>query len=153
MRVLEKIKKVFRGALTSGWSPEKLTMSFCMGIYIAFSPFPGAHTLMMLAAKWLFKLNFPILFVTTSFNNPWTMIPFFTLDYVFGYWFLHNFLGWNPGWVISLTKVFGSGTICLWSFLIGGNVLGILAALLCYPFMTIVFRKLASRFSVAATEK
>jgi uncharacterized protein (DUF2062 family) len=143
---IEKIKQVFKNALTSGWTVKKLSLSFCIGMYIAFSPVPGGHTVMMLAAKWLFNLNLPVTFIASSLNNPWTVIPFFSLDYTFGYWFIHNFLGWNPTLIIPLTKIFGSGKICLWSFFIGGNILGIFAAITCYPIMYFVFKKMLSKF-------
>jgi uncharacterized protein (DUF2062 family) len=149
MQFIEKIKSIFKDALTSGWSAHKLTQSFCVGIFIAFFPIPGSHTVMMFLFKWLLNLNFPILFISTSFNNPWTMIPFFTFDYVFGYWFTHNFLGWSPGWTISLHKIFGSGEICIWSFFIGGNILGIFAAFIFYPIVNFMFKKLVSRFQLA----
>jgi uncharacterized protein (DUF2062 family) len=144
---IKKIKQVCKNALTSGWTIKKLTLSFCTGIYIAFSPVPGGHTIMMLTAKWLFNLNLPVTFIASSLNNPWTMIPFFSLDYAFGHWFLHKFIGWNPSLVIPLTKIFGSGKICLWSFFIGGNTLGVLAAITCYPIMYFVFKKMLSKFS------
>ncbi|MCK4650702.1 DUF2062 domain-containing protein [Candidatus Babeliales bacterium] len=143
---LEKIKKKFKSALTSGWTIQKLTLSFCIGIYIAFSPVPGGHTIMMLFAKWLFNLNLPVTFMASSLNNPWTIIPFFSLDYAFGYWFLHKLMGLNPTWVISLAKIFGSGKICLWSFFIGGNILGIFFALICYPIIYIFFKKFLKKF-------
>jgi len=141
----QKLKSLLNKALLSGCTPEQLTLSFCMGIYIAFSPFPGLHTPMMFIATYIFGLHFPTLFIATSINNPWTMIPFYSLDYTFGYWFVHTLLGWNPTWVISLAKLFGSGTICLWSFLIGGNILGIASALICYPIMRIIFKNLKLR--------
>lgn len=144
----QQIKDSFKKALLSGCTPEKLTRSFCFGLYIAFSPFPGLHTFMMFAFKYLFDLHFPTLFIATSVNNPWTMIPFYSFGYAFGYWFVHSFIGWNPSWVISLAKVFGSGTICLWSFLIGGNILGVIAALVCYPIMSIVFKNFAAKISI-----
>lgn len=145
MQVVEKIKSSIKNAFTQGWTVEKLTLSSCIGIYIAFSPFPGGHTIIMLLARWLFNINFPILFITSSINNPWTMVPFFTLDYFFGYWLIHTFLGINPGWSISLAKIFGSGEICVWSFLIGGNILGIIVAFLSYPFVKLFFRKLLTK--------
>jgi len=149
MKIIEKIKKIIIKAFSSGWSAEKLTQSFCIGIFIAFSPFPGAHTIMMLIAKWLFRLNFPILFIATSFNNPWTMIPFYSSDYVFGYWLLHKVFNWDPGWYIPLAKIFGSGKICILSFLIGGNILGIVSSILCYPFIKMLFKKFAIKFKPA----
>ena len=146
MQVIEKIKSSIKNAFTRGWSVEKLTLSSCIGIYIAFSPFPGGHTIMMFLARWLFNINFPILFIATSINNPWTIVPFFTLDYFFGHWLIHTVLGINPGWSISLAKVFGSGEVCVWSFFIGGNILGISVALLSYPFVKLFFSKLVTKF-------
>jgi uncharacterized protein (DUF2062 family) len=149
MLSLGKIKQIFKKALLSGWSAKKLALSASFGTYIAFSPFPGGHTIIMLAAKWMFKLNFPILFFFTSINNPWTMIPFCTFEYAFGYWFLHHLIGWHPSWIIPLEKIFGSGKICIWSFFIGGNILGIFAALVSYPILNVAFKKISFKFNPA----
>ena len=139
-----KFREIFSKAVLSGCSSQRLTRSFCCGLYIAFSPFPGAHTVMMFVSKYFFNLHFPTLFIATSINNPWTMIPFFSFDYAFGYWFTHSFLGWEPSWVISLERVFGAGKICIWSFLIGGNILGIAAAVMCYPLIHTFFDRFAA---------
>ncbi len=131
--LIKKLQTSINDAVRGGISPAKLTASCCIGMYIAFSPFPGLHMVMVLVSSWLFTLNFPVVFMVATINNPWTMIPFFSLDYMVGYWLVHQLLGIDPSWVISLEKIFGSGKICLWSFLVGGNVLGILSALLLYP--------------------
>lgn len=128
-----KIKDIVKKALSSDSSPHTLALSCAIGFFIACFPIPGTHSLLMLACKYLFNLNFPLLFLTTSINNPWTMIPFFTCEYLFGYWLVHSIMEWNPNWHISLEKIFGSGTICLWSFFIGGTIIGIIASLLSYP--------------------
>lgn len=139
----EKLKNIFIKAFVDGCTPSKLTHSLCLGFYIAFSPFPGLHTVMMVVFTYLFDLHFPTLFIATSINNPWTMAPFFTTDYFFGYWLIHSFFELHPTWVVTLPKVFGSGTICLWSFLVGGNTLGLLAAVIMYPVAMVIFKKLA----------
>jgi uncharacterized protein (DUF2062 family) len=144
-KTVPKIKEVLRKALLGGITPKNLALSVSTGVYIAFSPFPGAHTIMMLACRWLFKMHLPTLFIFTSINNPWTMIPFFSADYAFGYWLLHKCIGWDPGWTISLAKVFGSGSICIWSFFIGGNILGIIAGLASYPLVRIFFDRMLTR--------
>ncbi len=140
MGLLEKIKNIFVNAVKSNSSPSKLALSFAVGIFIAFFPFPGGHTVMMFGARWLFGLNFPVLLLATSFNNPWTLVPFYSFDYCFGYWFVHSFLGFSPSWIISLGKIFGSLKICLWSFFIGGIVLGTIFSFLSYPIMILVFK-------------
>jgi uncharacterized protein (DUF2062 family) len=145
MVVLKKAKNIFYEAIKTDHSPKKLALSFSVGLFIAFSPFPGVHTVIMIASKWLLGLNFPILFFATSINNPWTIIPCYVLDYSFGYWLVHSFLGYSPSWIVSLEKIFGSGNICLWSFFIGGNVLGLVFGFLSYPFMVWFFRALSSK--------
>ncbi len=137
----KKISELLNKALRDGSSTSQLAKSAAIGVYIAFSPFPGAHTVMMFIFKFFLRLNFPILFLATSINNPWTMIPFFSLDYAFGYWLVHHVLGWSPGFSIPLHSVFGSGSICVWSFLIGGNILGIVSAFMCYPLFRIMFSR------------
>ena len=144
---LAACKDIFIKALVSGISAERLSQSFCIGLYIAFSPFPGMHSVMMLASMYLWSLHFPTLFLATSINNPWTMIPFFSCDYAFGYWLLHSLFGWTPSWSLSLAKLFGSGKICVWSFLVGGNVLGVVAALISYPITNRIFGHLAKALS------
>ena len=144
-----KIKDILRKALLEGITAKKLALSASIGVYIAFSPFPGMHTFLMLGATWLFKLHFPTLFILSSINNPWTMVPFFSLDYFFGYWFVHSVCHLNPSWTISLTKFFGNGTICLWSFLVGGNILGIIGGLLSYPIMLFIFQRVSKRFNTS----
>ena len=140
---LKALKDVFARAILSGCGSDRLTRSFCIGLYIAFSPFPGVHAVIMIASKYFFNLHFPTLFIATSINNPWTMIPFYSFDYAFGYWLVHSLLGWEPSWVISLERLFGSGQICLWSFFLGGNVIGLIAALVGYPIMKIIFKRFA----------
>ncbi|MFA6263513.1 MAG: DUF2062 domain-containing protein [Candidatus Babeliales bacterium] len=143
----KKISAFFQNALLSGCTPQRLTLSCCLGLYIAFSPFPGVHTIIMLACNYFFNLHFPTLLIATSINNPWTMIPFYLFDYNFGYWFVHSLMGWQPSLVFSLTKIFGSTKICIWSFLIGGNVAGIAVALVSYPLLLWFFTRLASHFN------
>ena len=143
----KKLSALFKDALLSGCTPQRMSRSCCLGVYIAFSPFPGAHTLIMLICNFLFKLHFPTLLIATSLNNPWTIIPFYTFDYTFGYWFVHSLMGWHPSWVLSFAKIFGTGNICIWSFLIGGNILGMAFALASYPLVTQLFTRLASQFA------
>lgn len=73
------------------------------------------------------------------------MVPFYSGGYFFGYWFVHNICHIDPKWTISLAKVFGSGSICLWSFLLGGNILGLLSAFSSYPLFKYIFVRMAQR--------
>ncbi len=138
----KKLRELFNKALREGWTPKQLALSVAVGLYVAFSPFPLFHTVLMIGLKFLLRLNLPILFIATSVNNPWTMVPLYTLDYAFGYWLVHHVLGWTPLLTISLEKIFGSGSVCVWSFLIGGNILGLLAAGISYPIFRVIFGRI-----------
>ena len=73
--------------------PKKLIFSSCVGVYVAFSPFIFFHTVMILLFGWLFALNIPVMFAVSWFiNNPYTMVPVYALDCLFGDW-LFAFLG------------------------------------------------------------
>lgn len=145
-RFYNKVMAICKNAVLGGAdSPSKLALSFATGLYVAFSPFPGFHTVMILACKWFLGFNFPMMLLSTNFNNPWTMIPVYSLDYVFGYWLVHNLLGWNPGFTVSLGKYLGESSICLWSFLIGGNLLGVFAAIISYPLCKGFFERLLAK--------
>lgn len=151
-RFITYCKGSLRRIFLSHNDPEAIARSFCIGLYIAFSPFPGLHGVMMLGAQAVFGLHFPVLFFATSLNNPWTMIPFYSLDYSFGYWLLHSALELKPTWTLSLAKVFGSGTICIWSFLAGGNILGLIGALICYyPLKVLLSKRKSSHLSSTNT--
>lgn len=126
----------FKKIYNASSSPSQLATSFSVGIYVAFSPFPGFHSALLLLLRFFFPLiSFPVMFFACALNNPWTMIPFYALDYGVGYWVVHVLFGYNPSLVFSLDKVGMSGKLCLWSFLIGGNFLGIGVALISYPIM------------------
>lgn len=136
------VKKVFARLLQYERCVHTFTLSCCMGIYIAFSPFVGFHTGMVFLFSWLFALNFSVvLAVSVTINNPWTMVPVYGLSYLFGDWILSffgvNHYAWNPSWVSKgnelLSQYITLSGFSFWAFMIGGNILGIGLALLAYP--------------------
>lgn len=148
------IMEVFKKFIFKERSAHRLAISFCVGNFIAFSPFIAFHTIMVIASGWLFRLNTSLMLaVSYGINNPWTAIPIYTLDYVFGKWLLYSFLkvdmrAYNPAWVTALEQwcstYLGIKDLCFWSFIIGGNVLGIIISVLLYPVIYAIFRKLAA---------
>ena len=134
--MLEKLKGIFVRLFTHNHSPHKFALTCAWGMYIAFSPYPGFHTALIFIINYIFKLHFGLMFAVASLNNPWTMIPFYMLDYKIGTW-LVRYIPYNPGWEISLQKIFGSGKISLWAFFVGGNVLGIAAGIVTYGLMRV----------------
>lgn len=157
--IQKTIKNFLKKLLAQESSAHKLALAFSVGTYIAFSPFPGFHTLLVFLLGWLLQLNIPvILTVSILINNPWTMIPVYAVGHVAGQWicqciFGNDLLFYNPfwmdwfnNWVCSYTHLCG---MSLWAFLIGGNILGIVFALLSYPLMLYIFKRLKQEQSDA----
>jgi uncharacterized protein (DUF2062 family) len=65
-------------------SPHKKALSFAVGIFIAFNPTYGLHTVEVFFVVWLFRLNFPLVFAGAWLNNPWTVLPVSTFCYLVG---------------------------------------------------------------------
>ena len=136
-------------------SPNKLAISFAVGIYIAICPFVGLHTLMIFIFAWVFRLNTAVTFATGYVtNNPFTIIPIFASDYAFGYWLLHNVLHFktqdiNPSWINFISDYLYLKLkiphACFWSFMIGGNILAIAAALISYPIVKPIFVRIVKQ--------
>ena len=139
------LQRLYMKLLTYERCPQRLALSCCVGIYIAFSPFVGFHTVMAFLFSWLFALNCAVMLVVSCcINNPWTMVPIYASDYVVGDWLFYFFgidgAQSNPTWMIAINKFIakymsiGNG-LSLWAFLIGGNLLGCVISGTVYPIL------------------
>ena len=155
---MKKIEQFLHKLISFEKSPRKLALSFCMGNYIAFSPFLFFHTAMIFVFSWLFRLNTAVTFATAYFiNNPLSMTAVYTADYAVGYWLFYDLLGinlrvHNPAWVQYISNVcereIGIALPCFWSFIIGGNILAVITSLVLYPIMVFVFTRMMHRQAI-----
>jgi len=142
-QVTKWIVKKLKPLIKKERSHHKLAFSFAVGSYIAFSPFIGFHTVMTLLLAHVLRLNLMTTFAgSLLINNPWTMVPIYSIGYFFGVWFC----SYLPGTDIFVThewlvKYIGISGISVRSFLIGGNLLGIIVAVILYPIMRHLFIK------------
>ena len=56
-------------------SPNRAALAFAIGVFIAFSPTYGLHTLSAVFLAWVFRLNYAIILLGNFVNNPWTAVP------------------------------------------------------------------------------
>ena len=114
--------------------PHKLSLAFALGIFIAFSPTMGLHTVSCIAVAWLFRLNLPVLMTGSAVMNPWTLVPL----YGFCLWFGLKITGtdiappaipWNE---IGLKDIFGNLQPYLWPFIAGTLTIGTVSAVATY---------------------
>lgn len=115
-------------------SPNKLALAFAVGMFIAFSPTIGLHTISCFVFAWMFRLNKLAVFTAAFVNNPWTMVPL----YGFCLWFGLTITGseittppiaWNE---LTATSAYLILKPYLWPFIAGSVVLGVIASLISY---------------------
>lgn len=150
----KRIEQIFSRFLGYEQCVERLTLSVCMGVYIAFCPFVGFHTALVFLFAWLFALNFAVMLsVSMLVNNPWTMVPVYGAGHLFGDWMLSwfgvNHYAWNPSWIMSFNSwaraTIGLYGFSFWAFMIGGNILGIVLGVLSYSLIKPFFLSLKKR--------
>jgi uncharacterized protein (DUF2062 family) len=136
-------------------SPTRVALAFGTGIFLAFFPIFGIHTLMALGLAWALRLNRVAVLAGTFMNNPWTIGPMYTAGTFVGC----ALLGVSPtrlsevDWSLSGRALYASAVDSfrplLWPFVLGNLVLGLVAA----AFAFIVVRAiLTSRRSKAEPE-
>src|SRR5512145_2166242 len=69
-------------------SPHRIALSFGLGVFIAFSPLLGLHTLMALGIAIAFRLSKAAIIVGIYVNNPWTIAPMYMGGVVIGCYLL-----------------------------------------------------------------
>ncbi len=115
-------------------SPQRTALAFALGVFIAFSPAYGLHTIMVVLSTWLFGLNFVALLAGAFVNNPWTVIPILGATYWTGAFLLGRpdtpTFDWHD---LSFSGIYQQILPYAIPFVLGGLVLSVIGALLAYP--------------------
>ena len=78
-------RKTLRRLLAIDDPPERTALAFSIGIFIAFSPFLGLHTIAATALAFLFRFNKVAIYTGTFINNPFlTLVPIILASYAIG---------------------------------------------------------------------
>jgi uncharacterized protein (DUF2062 family) len=65
-------------------TPDRVALAFGIGLFIAFFPLLGIHTLLALALAVLLRLNRVAILAGAWTNNPWTLAPMFAAGTLLG---------------------------------------------------------------------
>lgn len=115
-------------------SPRRLALSFAVGVFIGMSPVLGLHTVLGVAAAWVFRLNKFVTIIGVYITNPWTIVPIYT----FATWVGMQLLGggillpainWNA---LSFAYLMKEMKPLLWPFVFGTTLVGILSSVIGY---------------------
>src|SRR4029453_1472904 len=78
-------RAAFRRLLAIDDPPERTALAFSIGVFIAFSPFLGLHTLMATLIAFVFRFNKIAIYTGTFVNNPFlTLVPIILASYPTG---------------------------------------------------------------------
>jgi len=116
-------------------SPRRIALAFGIGVFIAFFPLFGIHTLLALAIAFSFRLSRAAMLLGAYVNNPWTLVPLYSAGTVLGCWLLGvpleglPFSGWRFGHDTMLHALIETVYPYLWPYVVGNLVLGVLAGI------------------------
>lgn len=145
-------RTAFRRLLAIDDPPERTALAFSVGVFIAFSPFLGLHTVAATVIAFLFRFNKIAIYSGTFINNPFlTLIPIIVISYAVGALLLGMPLR-IPDEGVQLLKephlftgsyyrrLFGQSWYIVKPFLVGGMVLSFVCSALAYPLTLRILR-------------
>ena len=150
-------RATFRRLLTLDDPPERTALAFAIGVFIAFSPFLGLHTIMATLVAFLFRFNKIAVYAGTFINNPFlTLVPIIIASYAVGAFVLGQPLRISPEGIDLLKEphlltadyyraLFREGWQIVWPFTIGGMVLSVVCSTVAYPVTSWLLRTRRSR--------
>ena len=145
MPVQQMLRSTFRRLLALDDPPERTALAFSIGVFIAFSPLLGLHTILATSVAFLFRFNKVAIYAGTFINNPFlTLVPIIIASYATGAFLLGRPLRISPEGVELLTnpqpltasyyrKLFRESWQIVWPFTLGSMVLSVVCSLLAYP--------------------
>ena len=147
-------RAAFRRLLAIDDPPERTALAFSIGVFIAFSPFLGLHTIMATLIAFAFRFNKIAIYTGTFINNPiLTLVPIIIVSYAVGAFILGRPLSIPEEGVELLRdphlfsgdyyrRIFiQSWNNIVWPFAIGGTVLSVVCSVIAYPLTLWAVRK------------
>ena len=138
-------RAAFRRLLAVDDPPERTALAFSVGVFIAFSPFLGLHTVMATALAFAFRFNKIAIYTGTFVNNPFlTLVPITVASYAVGAVLLGRPVALPPGALELLAephplaasywrRLFDQLWDVVVPFSVGAGVLSVVCSLAAYP--------------------
>jgi uncharacterized protein len=135
----------FRRLLALDDPPERTALAFSIGVFIAFSPFLGLHTIAATLVAFIFRFNKIAIFAGTFLNNPFlTLVPIIIVSYALGALLLGRPLRIPPEGIELIKdphlltaayyrELFGHGWYLIMPFALGSSILSLVCPLIAYP--------------------
>jgi len=150
-------RAAFRRLLAIDDPPERTALAFSIGVFIAFSPFLGLHTILATLIAFAFRFNKLAIYTGTFLNNPpLTLVPIIIASYAVGALLMGRPLRIPEQGVELLKsphlltgeyyrKLFVESWNLVEPFAIGGMILSVVCSLIAYPLTLRALRRVRGR--------
>jgi uncharacterized protein len=145
-------RATFRRLLALDDPPERTALAFSIGVFIAFSPFLGLHTIMATLVAFLFRFNKIAVYAGTFINNPFlTLVPIIVVSYAIGALVLGRPVRIPDAGIELLQdphpltgdyyrRLFRESWDIVWPFSVGSMILSVVCSLIAYPVTSALLR-------------
>lgn len=146
-----RLRQLIQAFLHLDDTPPRIAAAFAVGVYIAFHPLFGLHTLMALGFAFAFRLSRAAVLVGIYVNNPWTIAPMYLAGTTLGCWILGVPLDglaridWDLDNLAFYRLLLVSLRPYLWPYVLGNTILGIVCGALAYVVMRSILERRARR--------
>lgn len=146
-------RSTFRRLLALDDPPERTALAFTIGVFIAFCPLLGLHTILATVVAFLFRFNKVAIYSGTFINNPFlTLVPIIVASYAIGALVLGRPVRIPEEGLSLLTdphpfssdyyrQLFRESWQIVWPFTVGATVLSVVCSLIAYPVTSWLLRR------------
>jgi uncharacterized protein len=157
-------RATFRRLLALDDPPERTALAFSIGVFIAFCPLLGLHTILATLVAFLFRFNKIAVYAGTFINNPFlTLVPIIIASYAIGAFVLGRPLRIPDEGVELLrhphlltgdyySRLLQHAWDIVWPFTIGGTTLSVVCSVIAYPVTSSLLRKHRKAKELAAKD-
>lgn len=133
-----RLRRAVDGLLQLQDTPHRIALAFGLGIWIAFSPLLGLHTVMALGAAFAFRLSRAALLLGAYVNNPWTIAPLYLAGTALGCALLGvstaglESIEWHHHGLAFYRHLIAHLRPYLWPYVVGNTILGVVGGVAAY---------------------
>jgi uncharacterized protein (DUF2062 family) len=131
---MKYLRDRIRAVLEIDDPPDRIALAAAIGVFIAFTPTLGLHTISCLLLAWLFRVSKFVALTSSLIMNPWTMVPLYSFCLWLGIKITGSeiavpVIAWNE---LTLSGFFSVVRPYLWPLVAGTLSIGTVSAIVSY---------------------
>jgi uncharacterized protein len=145
--MIGRLKRAYEVLFHVGDTPHRTALAFGIGLWIAFSPLLGLHTVMALGIAFAFRLSRGAMLLGVYINNPWTIAPLYIAGTTVGCLLLNVppeglvEIDWEQDGMAFYRTLLEHLRPYLWPYVVGNTVVGVAAGLVGYVLLRTVLER------------